>query len=182
MIGEIRDTETAEIAIRASMTGHLVFSTLHTSGSIQALARLSDMKIDSASFSSGVSCVINQRLVRNLCSCKTERKLNNTEKKDLSPELVKKLDTQNLAFPQGCDKCLNTGYKGRTGVFEILFIDRGLRDLISEKAGESKLRQYCSEHLLKKDLKSNALEKVLDRTIGIDEFLRVFGDNFDVPL
>lgn len=176
MIGEIRDSETAEIAIRASMTGHLVFSTLHTSDSVQAIARLCSMDIDAASFASGARCVINQRLVRTLCSCKEVRLPNETELRDLSPELRALLRDKPLAFPKGCPKCMNSGYSGRTGVFEILPVNEELRDLISAKKTEKELRKYCRESMNIKSLWHRGTKKVIDKTTGINEFLRVFGD------
>ncbi len=149
MIGEIRDGETAELAIHASLTGHLVFSTLHTNSAISAIPRLIDMGIEPFLLSSSLSAVAAQRLVRKLCdSCKKEIKLPqavyNMAKENLSTidnEELKKyeidgpLDLENLKFytKVGCEDCSNTGYKGRLAIFECVDVNNDLKEVITEK-------------------------------------------------
>ncbi|MDD3498259.1 MAG: GspE/PulE family protein [Candidatus Moranbacteria bacterium] len=149
MIGEIRDNETAELAIHASLTGHLVFSTLHTNNAISAIPRLIDMGIEPFLLSSSLSAVAAQRLVRRLCdNCKKEIKL--PEKvyatarealETIDNEELKKydidgpLDLDNLKFytKTGCEECGNTGYKGRLAIFECVDVDNDLKEVITEK-------------------------------------------------
>lgn len=149
MIGEIRDGETAELAIHASLTGHLVFSTLHTNSAISAIPRLIDMGIEPFLLSSSLSAVAAQRLVRKLCdSCKKEIKLPqavyNMAKENLSQidndelkkyEIEGPLDLENLKFytKVGCEDCSNTGYKGRLAIFECVDVDNDLKEVITEK-------------------------------------------------
>jgi general secretion pathway protein E len=131
LIGEIRDVETAQAAVQASLTGHLVLSTLHTNDAPTAVARLIDMEVEPFLLSSSLSASIGQRLVRKLCDCK---------KKVKAEEYVKAFFAQNgfeideYFEPVGCEKCMNTGFSGRSGVFEIMLMDDNIRKLINEKA------------------------------------------------
>lgn len=171
MIGEIRDKETAEIAIRAALTGHLVLSTMHTNTAAGAITRLLEMDIEPFLISSALNGVISQRLVRQLCpTCKkdhtadseTERKINQFMPFD---------ESSMLARPVGCDHCSKTGYKGRTGIFEILKIDEDLRYLIIKTAGESEIADMA----LKKGMKSLAvsgMEKVIKKVTEFNETIR----------
>src|SRR5690554_2127167 len=141
MIGEIRDLETVEIAIQASLTGHLVLSTLHTNTAIGAVTRLQDMGVESFLLSSTLIGVIAQRLVRVLCdSCKIEAIADSSECKILG------VDTDNaptIFHAKGCDKCNQLGYKGRQGIYEIIQIDETLKTLIHEGAGEQALEKHA---------------------------------------
>ncbi len=123
MIGEIRDVETAQIAVQASLTGHLVLATLHTNDSVSAVTRLIDMGIEPFLLSSSLIGIMAQRLVRKLCpSCRTE-------------------DTVTGKWrPVGCLACNRTGYQGRTGIYEIVTVDDEMRSLIHKSAGEGELR------------------------------------------
>jgi len=129
MVGEIRDGETAEIAIRASLTGHLVLSTLHTNDSISAVTRLLDMGIDSFLVASSLKLVIAQRLVRKLCRC-----TRNSGTQDSSS-----------VVPKGCQECYYTGYKGRVGIFEMLRTDDEVSHLISKNASVREIKKTVSE-------------------------------------
>jgi len=128
MVGEIRDHETAEIAVRASLTGHLVLSTLHTNDAASAITRLINMGIEPYLIASSLTMVIAQRLVRLLCpDCKAEADLSSSELAELDIEL----NSSSVPYgPRGCDKCLHTGFLGRTGVYEILNVDNSITPLI----------------------------------------------------
>ena len=132
MVGEIRDHETAEIAVRASLTGHLVLSTLHTNDAASAITRLVNMNVEPYLIASSLSMIVAQRLVRLLChECKTEYKPTVIELEKLN--LDSKSDYR-FYIPNGCDKCLGTGYSGRLGVFEILNVDDDIASLILNRA------------------------------------------------
>jgi type IV pilus assembly protein PilB len=140
LVGEIRDEETARIAIQASLTGHLVFSTLHTSDSPTALTRLIDMGIKPYLIAATLEAVISQRLVRKICSsCKEEHKPSDRFLKELN--LTSGDIKGNKIFRgRGCDNCHNTGYRGRTGIYEIMVINDEIRKLIIEQANTSAIR------------------------------------------
>lgn len=161
MIGEIRDKESAKIAIEASLTGHLVFSTLHTNDAPSAIMRLMDMGIEPFLINASLSGVLAQRLVRKLCDCK---KLE--DKKNIEFEL----DT--VYKPVGCENCNNTGYKGRLGIFELLELTDNLRSLIkSAPCFDAIYKQALNDNM--KTLKQDALEKVKSGITSLEEFLRV---------
>jgi type IV pilus assembly protein PilB len=139
MIGEIRDSETAEIAVRAAITGHLVLSTIHTNDAPSTVVRLVDMGIEPYLVSSSVVGVIAQRLVRNICSrCKTVYEPTSNE-----AEMLGLKEGQKLWRGNGCAFCGGTGYKGRTAIHEIMVIDKTMRDLISKGAPTDELRSYA---------------------------------------
>ena len=149
MIGEIRDSETAEIAVRASITGHLVVSTLHTNSTASSVSRLVDMGIEPYLLSDSLAGVIAQRLVRRLCSCKTERPATESEKKELgvSPD-----EQITICEPCGCKICNNTGYLGRIGIYEIMIVTPSIKRVIAKGAEPDEIRnQAVSEgmHTLK---------------------------------
>ncbi len=172
LVGEIRDRETAEIAIQASQTGHLVFSTLHTNDAISAITRLKDLGIPGFLISSSLLAILAQRLVRLLCpKCR--------EKAPLSKEIQERwrMVFSGERIPdaytaRGCDECHNTGYKGRVGIFELATISDAVRDLITENSAESKVRQYLRGAGMK-TLLQNGIEKVERGQTSIDELLRV---------
>ncbi|MBR2787977.1 MAG: Flp pilus assembly complex ATPase component TadA [Erysipelotrichaceae bacterium] len=142
-VGEIRDGETAEIAMRAAMTGHLVLSTLHTEDAVSAIDRLKDMGVEPFLISGSLRGVISQRLVRKICpECRQE-----VEPDPATCDLVGIPDYKNYHFFKGagCHKCFNTGYKGRTGVFEILTMNSRLRDVINSNVPSSEIRKEISE-------------------------------------
>src|SRR5207249_3609360 len=143
MIGEIRDLETAQIAVQASLTGHLVLATLHTNDAVSAVTRLADMGVEPYLLASSVLGVLAQRLVRCLCSsCRTA--VAPTAGEAL---LLAKLGLQPpppLYQPVGCDTCGHSGYRGRTGIYELVLVDDSLRRLIHDRAGEPTLREACA--------------------------------------
>jgi type IV pilus assembly protein PilB len=141
MVGEIRDVETAEIAVRAAITGHLVLSTIHTNDAPSTVARLIDMGIAPYLVSSSVVGVIAQRLVRNICPhCKTEYEPQPSELNLLGPEFEK---TQKLYRGRGCEFCSDTGYKGRTAIHEIMMLDKQMRHLVDKRSTTDELRSYA---------------------------------------
>ncbi len=138
MVGEIRDVETAEIAIRAAITGHLVLSTIHTNDALSTITRLTDMGIEPYLVSSSVKCIISQRLVKKICpQCKTTKPV---EKAD---NLLLGSAFSSAFIGKGCKQCSNTGYTGRTAVFEILLVDDALEEMIAKGASMASLKQYA---------------------------------------
>lgn len=170
MVGEIRDHDTAEIAIRASLTGHLVLSTLHANTAVGAISRLSDMGMDSFLITSSLVGVVSQRLVRKICPlCKTPYEASIGEKKALNYELDKKLT---LYKGQGCDKCNNTGYKGRLGIYEMVEITKPIRDLIDKGAKEEEILELAG-NLGMKNMREDAAIKVISGQTTVEEMIRV---------
>lgn len=145
LIGEIRDLETASIAIQSALTGHLVFSTLHTNDAPGALTRLTDMGVEPFLISSSVEAILAQRLVRTIC-----KKCNK----------------------KGCKACKNTGYRGRIGIFELLLLDENVRKMINEKASSDEIRKYAVGHGMQA-MYTDGLEKVAAGITALEEVLRV---------
>ncbi len=160
MIGEIRDAETANIAINASLTGHLVFSTLHTNDAPSAVARLADIGVKPFLIASAVRAVLAQRLVRKLCPlCKAPAQLTDKEMRALSLDSSRM--TQATIFgPVGCEKCRGNGYKGRMGIFETFLIDDEVRTMINTGLTSTQLRRRARE-LGMRTLREDGIRKVL---------------------
>ncbi len=170
MVGEIRDLDTAEIGIRAALTGHLVLSTLHSNTAVGAISRLLDMDVDSFLITSSLMGVLSQRLVRKICpNCKSSYIAEMGEKKALNYPLDKELV---LYKGQGCEKCNNTGYKGRVGVYEILKISKPIRDLINKGATEEEILIKAKE-LGMETIREDATRKVILGETTVEEMLRV---------
>lgn len=167
MLGEIRDLETAKIAIQASLTGHLVLSTVHTNSAIGAIARLRDMGIESYLLASSIRMVISQRLVRRLCAeCKTH--ITPTE----SIQQKFSLDSNSSIYKaNGCNSCSNTGYKGRVALAECISITEDLKALIHDEASENALAQCAFKNTLSIDASSTKL--LLDGVTSYEELLKV---------
>ena len=160
MIGEIRDAETANIAINASLTGHLVFSTLHTNDAPSAVARLADIGVKPFLIASAVRAVMAQRLVRKLCPlCKTPTELSAKEMRALSMDTSRMADAS-IFGPVGCDKCRNNGYRGRMGIFEIFLVDDEVRQMINTGLTTTQLRRRARE-LGMRTLREDGIRKVL---------------------
>ncbi|HDZ76925.1 MAG TPA: type II secretion system protein GspE [Candidatus Omnitrophica bacterium] len=167
MVGEIRDLETAEISIHAALTGHLVFSTLHTNDAAGAISRLIDMNIEPFLISSSLSGIVAQRLVRCIClNCKESYRVQEKIIKQLS------LDKPTLFRGKGCEKCRDTGYKGRIAIFEVLISNDQIRELIINKATSDKIRKAAS-NLKMKTLFSQGIEKVKAGITTAEEVLRL---------
>ena len=173
MIGEIRDQETASIAVQASITGHLVVSTLHTNSSASTITRLEDMGIESYLIADSVIGVIAQRLVRRLCpDCKRPRKATAEEKEFMG--LGTELDLT-IYEPCGCSKCERTGYKGRIGVYEIMRMTQPLRRIISQRLGAEAIKEQAIKEGMN-TLRMSAASYVLDGTTSFSEMVKVSFD------
>jgi type II secretory ATPase GspE/PulE/Tfp pilus assembly ATPase PilB-like protein len=160
MIGEIRDGETANIAINASLTGHLVFSTLHTNDAPSAVARLTDIGVAPFLVSSSIRAIMAQRLVRRLCpKCKKPAELTESEMKALRIDAGQTVGTQVMAAV-GCDACRGIGYKGRLGMFEIFLIDDEVRFMINDRVSTIQLRRRARE-LGMRTLREDGVRKIL---------------------
>ncbi|OGP41562.1 MAG: type II secretion system protein GspE [Deltaproteobacteria bacterium GWD2_42_10] len=168
MVGEIRDVETADIAIHAALTGHLVFSTLHTNDAAGAVTRLKDMGVEGYLISSSLLGVLAQRLVRVICN---KCKITYAPDKELADELGVKMNFQTYKG-KGCEICDHTGYKGRTGIFELLLVNDEIRRLIVEKKGSDVIAQKAIE-LGMKTLRDDGWEKVKAGITTVDEVIRV---------
>jgi type IV pilus assembly protein PilB len=174
MIGEIRDTETAQIAVQASITGHLVVSTLHTNSSAATLTRLMDMGIESYLLADSIVGVIAQRLVRRLCpACKQPYNPDGSERKllNLSPT-----DPVTIYRPCGCGQCNNTGYKGRIGVYEIMTITPAMRRVISQHANTETIRDTAMQEGMH-TLRMSSTKLVLEGITSFSEMMKVSFDN-----
>lgn len=171
MIGEIRDLETAQIAVQASLTGHLVLSTLHTNTAVGAVTRLRDMGLEPFLLSSSVLGVLAQRLVRTLCpECREPKAPSERELAQLGVTAMH-MDTPYLYHPKGCDTCNHTGYKGRTGIHELLLVDEDVRDMIHNGEGEQKVEQYIRQFT--PSIRQDGIAKVLEGVTTLEEVLRV---------
>lgn len=172
MIGEIRDAETAEIAIRAAMTGHLVLSTLHTNSAVNAITRLIDMGVEPFLVSSSVSCIVAQRLVRRVCSsCSAPHTATPDELRLLTEYGLK---TDGLRRGVGCAECGRTGYRGRMAIHEILSVDDRLRSMILQRLSDSEYRSYAESQTLV-PLMRDGLVKVAQGLTTVSEIYRVSG-------
>ena len=171
LLGEIRDEETARIAVRASITGHLVLSTLHTNDAVTSIPRLLDFKIDRFLLSSSLLAVVAQRLVRKLCSnCKEEYTVSEEEHKLLDIPHAISLNTAYRA--KGCTMCNHTGYMGRTVVGEILVINDEIRELIAVGASLMKIKEAALKNGMV-PLKIAGAQKIKDNITSIDEIMRL---------
>lgn len=168
MVGEIRDTETAQIAVQASLTGHLVLSTLHTNTAVGAITRLQDMGVEPFLLSSSLLGVMAQRLVRTLCPLCRRPALASAEEKHLLGMAA--TDTVTLYHPVGCAKC-NKGYRGRTGIHELMVVDDALRAMIHRQAGPLEIERYLRQAT--PGIRRNGFDKVLRAQTSLDEVLRV---------
>ena len=169
MVGEIRDLETAQIAVQASLTGHLVFSTLHTNTAVGAVARLRDMGVEAYLLASSLTGVLAQRLVRVLCShCKQPYAASAADCEALG---VSRDNPPPLYRAQGCERCNHLGYQGRTGVFELLPVDETLRSMIHDGVAEHELETYARSLL--PSIRADTLRRVLKGDTSAEELFRV---------
>jgi type II secretory ATPase GspE/PulE/Tfp pilus assembly ATPase PilB-like protein len=172
MVGEIRDQETADIAMRAAMTGHLVFSTLHTNSATETITRLRDIGIEPYLIASTLLGVLAQRLARILClDCRQPYTPPPRALRGILPEGLPS-GSITLYKAKGCPRCQGTGYKGRTGIFEFLEMDEGLRRAVLEGAGGDEIRHLARERGMK-SLRTRGMELVLKGTTTVEEVLRV---------
>src|SRR2546428_12799073 len=172
MVGEIRDLETAEIAIRAALTGHLVFSTLHTNDAPSAFTRLIDMGIEPFLVASSVEAVMAQRLVRTICThCKTEQKGERNYLRRIGFP-AEEIETAKFLHGTGCEECRQLGYQGRMGIYELLLLNEALRPLILNRAAASTIAQKAIEFGMR-TLRVDGWNKVRNGQTTIEEVLRV---------
>lgn len=170
MIGEIRDDETAKIAVRASITGHLVLSTLHTNNALNTIERLRDMDVETYLLASSLNGIVSQKLARRICPhCMQKRPAIDYEKRLIKANLG--IDVQELAYAKGCDKCVG-GYKGRIAIHEVLVITQEIRDAISNGIPKEELRKlvYTPNTTT---LLQDGLQKVIQNITTIEEILRL---------
>ncbi|EGA70847.1 general secretion pathway protein E [Vibrio sinaloensis DSM 21326] len=169
MVGEIRDLETAQIAVQASLTGHLVMSTLHTNTAVGAITRLRDMGIEPFLISSSLLGVLAQRLVRTLChDCKEPYEADSETKKlfGLEPS-----ETLTLHRAKGCEKCSYKGYRGRTGIHELLVVNEQVQELIHSEAGEQAIEKAIRQDI--PSIREDGLAKVRNGVTSLEEVMRV---------
>ena len=169
MVGEIRDLETAELAVRTALTGHLVFSTLHTNDAAGGITRLLDMEIDSFLVSSSVNLIIAQRLVRIICTACKEKF---TPEAHLLKQFTEKPESITTYHGKGCEACRFTGYKGRSGIFEMLEISDEIREMILQKMPSHQIKQKAVS-LGMKTLKQSGWDKIKSGQTTVAEVLRV---------
>ncbi len=175
MVGEIRDSETAEIGIRAALTGHQVFSTLHTNDSAGAITRLLDMGVEAFLISSSLEGVLAQRLVRRICpDCQIEAPISALVRDQLEAAGV---DLEDCTYyqGQGCEECRETGYLGRVGIFELLPINSELRELILQRRSSSEITNVAKKTMV--SLRQDALNKAKQGITTLDEVVRVASDD-----
>ena len=183
MIGEIRDGETARIAVRASITGHLVLSTIHTNNSLNTIERLLDMDIERYLLGTALNAIISQRLVKRICpKCRKSRPTTPYEK-NLFKKVLNK-DIESIYEPVGCDDCFN-GYRGRAAVHEVLTLNQDIRDAITNNMRKEELRKLVYDKKNTFTLLEDGLEKVIMGITSVDEVIRVtsveddFGEDDD---
>ncbi len=178
MVGEIRDSETAEIAIRAALTGHQVFSTLHTNDSTGAVTRLIDMGVEAFLISSSLEGVLAQRLVRRVCPhCRVEAPVAQIVRDKMEALGGRKIEGR-FYKGEGCDECRDTGYRGRIGIFELLAVTPELRELILQKKSTAELRNLAQKSMM--TMHQDALQKAAEGITTLEEILRVSsGDSIE---
>ena len=169
MIGEIRDTETAKIAVRASITGHLVLSTIHTNNSLNTIERLLDMDVERYLLSSALEGIVSQKLARRLCPHCLKTRPTNEYEKDLFKKVLHK-DVSEVATAVGCDQCSN-GYKGRIAIHEVLLVNQEIKDAISNNIRKEDLRKLVYTDNVT-TLLQDGLEKVLENKTTVEELLK----------
>jgi general secretion pathway protein E len=177
MVGEVRDSETAEIAITAALTGHLVFSTIHTNDSFGAITRLVDMGIEPFLVSSSILAVLAQRLVRKLCvDCKEAYAPTQAE---LARIGVRNGSANGTVYkPKGCRSCRNTGYRGRMAIQELMLMDDAIRALVMQHADSATIRRHCTSQGMML-LREDGSTRVMAGETSIEELLRVTQEDID---
>jgi general secretion pathway protein E len=180
MVGEIRDVETAEIAVHASLTGHLVFSTLHTNDAPGAITRLLDMGIEPFLVSSSVLAIVAQRLIRTICpQCRRKYTPSREELEKLG--IKEKPEDQEFCRGLGCDECMQTGYRGRSGIYEILIVDDEIRQMVLNKADANMIKIKAMSRGMRL-LRQDGARKVLTGITTTEEILRVTQEELALDL
>ena len=168
MVGETRDGETAEISVRAAITGHVVLSTLHTNDAASSIVRLGDMGVENYLIANSLVGMVAQRLMRKVCP-------NCSQEMDTTPEERKLLgeDVKKIHRGRGCIQCNNTGYRGRTAIHEVIAVDANLRHMISEKASMDEVVAYARKYQNMRTLKENGLKLVKAGISTPEELLKI---------
>ena len=168
MVGETRDGETAEISVRAAITGHVVLSTLHTNDAASSIVRLGDMGVENYLIANSLVGMVAQRLMRKVCP-------NCSQEIDTTPEERKLLgeDVKKIHRGRGCIQCNNTGYRGRTAIHEVIAVDANLRHMISEKASMDEVVAYARKYQNMRTLKENGLKLVKAGISTPEELLKI---------
>jgi len=170
MVGEIRDLETAKIAMEAAITGHLVLTTLHTNDAPSSLTRLLEMGIESYMISSAVKCIVAQRLVRRLCdNCKEETDISNIP---LDKEIKVLMEGKKVYKNTGCNRCNNTGYRGRIGIYSVMLVSKKIREMLLGRCSTDEIKEVAKEEGMRTLLEAGA-EKVAAGVTSLDEMYRV---------
>ncbi len=173
MVGEVRDVETARMAIQSSLTGHLVFSTLHTNDSAGAISRLLDLGVEPYLVSSSLIAVVAQRLVRKICdNCKVETKPNPRDLLALGIDVDQLGKDTKFYVGEGCERCFRTGFRGRTGIYEVMLITDRIQDLIYKRESAGRIKKLALE-LGMKTLRMDGVRKILAGSTTVAEVLRV---------
>ena len=171
LVGEVRDAETAQIAIQASLTGHLVFTTLHTNDAPTAVTRLMDMGVEPFLLAATLETILAQRLVRTICvKCKTPYEPSEEELLTLGIR-TRDVASQRFYYGKGCEHCKNTGYKGRTAIFEVMMIDDAVRELILGKASSSQMRTVAQRQGMR-TLRDSGVQKIYAGLTTIEEVVK----------
>ena len=179
MVGEIRDLDTVQIAVQASLTGHLVLSTLHTNTAVGAVTRLRDMGVEPFLLSSSLIGIVSQRLLRRLCThCRVPHPLNSVDvqRLQLNPHQTYEV----FRAGQGCEACNQLGYRGRSGIYELVAVDEKMRTLIHDGAAEHAIEQYA--RTLTPSLQQDGIRLLLEGVTSVDELLRVTHMESNAPL
>jgi type IV pilus assembly protein PilB len=173
MVGEIRDRETAQMAIQSALTGHLVFSTLHTNDAPGAVSRLTEMGVEPFLTASAVTAVVSQRLARRLChACRMPEELTEAEAlaRGLAPEVCR--GGVRLQAPVGCRQCHGTGYRGRIGLYEVMAVTDVIRSLAMERASAAEIAQAARAEGMR-SLREDGTDKVLQGITSLAELTRI---------
>ncbi len=173
MVGEMRDSETLEVAVRAALTGHLVFSTIHTNNSVSTITRMIDMGLEPYLVTSALICAVSQRLIRVVCQhCKEEYEPHASLKQDLSKKFGVNFDFP-LYRAKGCRHCNGTGYKGRRAIHEYMTMDETLRQMVITRAPEQEMAEYCKRKSMR-NLRQSAFMRLYDGVTTIEEVMTLF--------
>ena len=176
LVGEIRDYETAEITIKAALTGHMVFSTIHANTAIETISRLENIGIDPYLYASALCLLVGQRLVRKICpNCKTEIEITPYVAASLGLKM-KDLQGYTLYRGQGCKKCNNSGFRDRTGLYEVIEVNPELKEMISQRRTTIELHKYLRDHKVR-TLSGCCLEKVLAGEVPVEEYITIHMGN-----
>lgn len=175
MVGEIRDKDTANLAVNTALTGHLMLSTLHTNDAATCLPRLLDLGLEPYMINTTVNIIIGQRLVRKICEhCKKKRKLKDIEKKNFAEIGSFTLESipESMYYGTGCEECLKSGYKGRIGIYEVIVVDDAIREAILEKCSSAKIKEMAIKRGMTTMIE-DGLKKAVKGITSFEEVLRV---------